>query len=181
MTKDSHKKLAINGGDKIRSRPFPPWPDFTDEEIHAVEDVLRQGRVNYWTGSCGMDFQERFAAFCGVQHGIAVMNGTAALHVALAAAAVGPGDEVIVPCRTFIATSFAVLHQQAIPVFADIDLQTQNISVESIRENLSERTRAIIPVHLAGYPADMDAIMTLAAEHNLVVIEDAAQAHGAEY
>jgi|ETNmetMinimDraft_26_1059896.scaffolds.fasta_scaffold22979_2 dTDP-4-amino-4,6-dideoxygalactose transaminase len=181
MTTDSHGKLAVNGGEPIRRRPFPPWPDFTDEEIHAVEDVLRQGRVNYWTGSCGMEFQERFAAFCGVQHGIAVMNGTAALHVALAAADVGPGDEVIVPCRTFIATSFAVLHQQAVPVFADIDLQTQNISVESIRENLGERTRAIIPVHLAGYPADMDAIMTLAAEHNLVVIEDAAQAHGAEY
>lgn len=174
-------ELAINGGPKVRTDPFPPWPHFFDDEIAEVEKVLREGRVNYWTGTRGREFQESFASFCGVKHGIAVMNGTAALHVALAAAQIGPGDEVIVPPRTFIATAFSVLHQNAVPVFADIDPRTQNIDVHSIRERITERSRAIICVHLAGLPCDMDPIMELAAEFDLTVIEDAAQAHGAKY
>jgi dTDP-4-amino-4,6-dideoxygalactose transaminase len=174
-------ELAINGGPKVRTDPFPPWPHFFDDEIAEVEKVLREGRVNYWTGTRGREFQESFACFCGARHGIAVMNGTAALHVALAAAQIGPGDEVIVPPRTFIATAFSVLHQNAVPVFADIDPRTQNIDVHSIRERITERTRAIICVHLAGLPCDMDPIMELAAEFDLKVIEDAAQAHGAKY
>ena len=174
-------ELAINGGPKVRTDPFPPWPHFFDDEIEEVEKVLREGRVNYWTGTRGREFQESFARFCGARHGIAVMNGTAALHVALAAAQIGPGDEVIVPPRTFIATAFSVLHQNAVPVFADIDLRTQNIDVHSIRERITERTRAIICVHLAGLPCDMDPIMELAAEFDVKVIEDAAQAHGAKY
>jgi dTDP-4-amino-4,6-dideoxygalactose transaminase len=174
-------ELAINGGPKVRTDPFPPWPHFFDDEIAEVEKVLREGRVNYWTGTRGREFQESFARFCGARHGIAVMNGTAALHVALAAAQIGPGDEVIVPPRTFIATAFSVLHQNAVPVFADIDLRTQNIDVHSIRERITERTRAIICVHLAGLPCDMDPIMELAAEFDVKVIEDAAQAHGAKY
>ena len=174
-------ELAINGGPKVRTDPFPPWPHFFDDEIAEVEKVLREGRVNYWTGTRGREFQESFARFCGARHGIAVMNGTAALHVALAAAQIGPGDEVIVPPRTFIATAFSVLHQNAVPVFADIDPRTQNIDVHSIRERITERTRAIICVHLAGLPCDMDPIMELAAEFDLKVIEDAAQAHGAKY
>jgi dTDP-4-amino-4,6-dideoxygalactose transaminase len=174
-------ELAINGGPKVRTDPFPPWPHFFDDEIAEVEKVLREGRVNYWTGTRGREFQESFARFCGARHGIAVMNGTAALHVALAAAQIGPGDEVIVPPRTFIATAFSVLHQNAVPVFADIDPRTQNIDVHSIRERITERSRAIICVHLAGLPCDMDPIMELAAEFDLKVIEDAAQAHGAKY
>jgi hypothetical protein len=174
-------ELAINGGPKVRTDPFPPWPHFFDDEIEEVQKVLREGKVNYWTGTRGREFQERFAGFCGARHGIAVMNGTAALHVALAAAGIGPGDEVVVPPRTFIATAFSVLHQNAVPVFADIDPNTQNIDVRSIRERVSERTRAIICVHLAGLPCDMDPIMELAAEFDLTVIEDAAQAHGAIY
>jgi dTDP-4-amino-4,6-dideoxygalactose transaminase len=174
-------ELAINGGPKVRTDPFPPWPHFFDDEIEEVEKVLREGRVNYWTGTRGREFQESFARFCCAKHGIAVMNGTAALHVALAAAQIGPGDEVIVPPRTFIATAFSVLHQNAVPVFADIDLRTQNIDVHSIRERITERTRAIICVHLAGLPCDMDPIMELAAEFDVKVIEDAAQAHGAKY
>ena len=174
-------ELAINGGTKVRTEPFPPWPHFFDDEIEEVQKVLREGRVNYWTGTRGREFQERFARFCGAKHGIAVMNGTAALHVALAAVQIGPGDEVIVPPRTFIATAFSVLHQNAVPVFADIDPRTQNIDVESIRERITDRTRAIICVHLAGLPCDMDPIMELAAEHDLSVIEDAAQAQGGRY
>lgn len=174
-------ELAINGGPKVRTDPFPPWPHFFDDEIAEVEKVLREGRVNYWTGTRGREFQESYARFCGARHGIAVMNGTAALHVALAAAQIGPGDEVIVPPRTFIATAFSVLHQNAVPVFADIDPRTQNIDAHSIRERITERSRAIICVHLAGLPCDMDPIMELAAEFDLKVIEDAAQAHGAKY
>jgi len=174
-------ELAINGGPKVRTDPFPPWPHFFDDEIAEVEKVLREGRVNYWTGTRGREFQESYARFCGARHGIAVMNGTAALHVALAAAQIGPGDEVIVPPRTFIATAFSVLHQNAVPVFADIDPRTQNIDTHSIRERITERSRAIICVHLAGLPCDMDPIMELAAEFDLKVIEDAAQAHGAKY
>lgn len=175
------KHLAINGGPKVREKTFPPWPQFFDDEIAEVEDVLRERKVNYWTGNRGMQFQENFANFCGAEYGIAVMNGTAALHVALAAANVGPGDEVIVPPRTFVATAFSVLHQNAVPVFADVTFETQNIDVNAIREKITPRTRAIICVHLAGLTCEMDPIIDLAQEHNLVIIEDAAQAHGAEY
>ena len=175
------KHLAINGGPKVREKTFPPWPQFFDDEIAEVEDVLRERKVNYWTGNRGMQFQENFANFCGAEYGIAVMNGTAALHVALAAANVGPGDEVIVPPRTFVATAFSVLHQNAVPVFADVTFETQNIDVNAIREKITPRTRAIICVHLAGLTCEMDPIIDLAQEHNLAIIEDAAQAHGAEY
>ena len=176
-----NKRLAIEGGPKIREEPFPPWPYFHEDEIVEVEKVLRERRVIYWTGDRGVRFQQNFADFCGARHGIAVMNGTAALHVALAAANIGPGDEVIVPPRTFIATAFSVMHQNAVPIFADINLETHNIDVDSIRTKITERTKAIICVHLAGLTCDMDPIMALAKEYNLVVIEDAAQAHGAEY
>ncbi|MGD9091618.1 MAG: DegT/DnrJ/EryC1/StrS aminotransferase family protein [Anaerolineales bacterium] len=175
------KSLAINGGRKVREKPFPAWPHFFDDEIAEVEAVLRERKVNYWTGNRGRQFQEEFAGFCGAEHGIAVMNGTAALHVALAAANVGPGDEVIVPPRTFIATAFSVLHQNAIPIFVDIDYETQNIDVNAIREHITTRTKAVICVHLAGLTCEMDPLMDLAREFNLVIIEDAAQAHGAEY
>jgi len=173
--------LAINGGPKVREKAFPAWPHFFDDEIAEVEAALREGKVNYWSGDRGRQFQDEFAKFCGVDHGIAVMNGTAALHVALAAANIGPGDEVIVPPRTFIATAFSVLHQNAVPIFADVNLETQNIDVNSIREHITPRTKAIICVHLAGLTCEMDPLLDLAREFNLTIIEDAAQAHGAEY
>lgn len=144
-------------------------------------EVLDSGKVNYWTGPLGLEFQEKFAEFTGTRHAVVVNSGTAALHCALAAAGVGPGDEVIVPTRTFVATAAAVVHQNAVPIFADIDPTTYTISVESVRSLITPRTKAIIPVHLAGHPADMDPLMALAEEHGLVVIEDAAQAPGARY
>ncbi|MDP6777496.1 MAG: DegT/DnrJ/EryC1/StrS family aminotransferase, partial [Candidatus Latescibacteria bacterium] len=174
-------RLAIEGGDPVRTDPFPPWPYFYEDEKRAVQEVLDSGKVNYWTGSLGMDFQDRFAQYCGAAFGIAVCNGTAALHVALAAANIGPGDEVIVPARTFIASASAVLNQNAIPVFADVDPESHTIDPKSVASLVNDRTRGVIAVHLAGHPAEMDPLMEIADTHGLVVIEDAAQAHGAEY
>lgn len=173
--------LAINGGVKFRTKPFPAWPYFWEEEKRAVLDVLDSGKVNYWTGPKGRQFQRDFADYVGVKHAIALSNGTAALHVALAAAEIGPGDEVIVPPYTFIASATAVLQQNAVPVFADVERDTLAISPQSMEERVTERTRAVIVVHLHGHPARMDEIMEVAARHNLIVIEDAAQAQGGEY
>lgn len=178
------QELALNGGTPVRDikqRPFPHWPVFWDDEKQAVQKVLDSGRVNYWTGEFGRQFQAEFAAYMGVSEAISVNSGTSALHVALAAAGVGPGDEVIVPARSFIATASAVTNQYAIPVFADIDPETHNISVDSIAAHITPRTAAVIPVHLAGLPADMDALLALARERGLAVVEDCAQAHGATY
>lgn len=174
-------KLAINGGPKVRTKPFAPWPYFWEEEKKAVVEVLDSGKVNYWTGFRGMEFQKQYAEFCGVKHAIMLNSGTSALHVALAAAEVGPGDEVIVPSYTFIATAAAVLHQNAIPIFADIEARTWTMDPKSFESLITERTKAVIPVHLHGHPADMDAINAIAAKHGIKVIEDAAQAHGAKY
>ena len=178
------QELAINGGAPVRDvkeRPFPRWPVFWDDEKEAAQAVLDSGRVNYWTGECGREFQAAFAARMGVAEAIAVNSGTSALHVALAAAGVKPGDEVIVPARSFIATASAVTNQFAAPIFADIDPETHTLAVESVAERITPRTTAIIPVHLAGLPADMDALLALARKHGLAVIEDCAQAHGAAY
>ena len=178
------QELAINGGAPVRDleqRPFPRWPVFWDDEKQAVQAVLDSGHVNYWTGEFGRQFQAEFAAYMGVEEAIAVNSGTSALHVALAAAGVGPGDEVIVPARSFIATASAVTNQYAVPVFADIDSETHTIAAESVAERITPRTTAVVPVHLAGLPADMDAILALARKHGLAVIEDCAQAHGATY
>lgn len=161
--------------------PFAPWPSFSDEEVAAVTDVLRSGRVNYWTGRLCRDFEKEFAAWCGVNHAVALSNGTLALDVALKALGVGPGDEVIVTPRSFMASVSTVATAGAIPVFAEVDRDSQNITAETILAVLTPRTKAIIPVHLAGQPCDMDPIMKLAAEHGLFVIEDCAQAHGALY
>ena len=176
------KTLAINGGKPVRTKPVPPWPYFWEDEKKAVQEVLDSGRVNYAIGGVkGKEFEKKFADYVGTKHAVVVSNGTAALHVALAAAGINPGDEVIVPSRTFLATASSVLHQNAVPIFADVDIKTGNILVESIKSLITERTKAIIPVHLAGHPAEMDEIMEIAKDHGLVVIEDAAQAHGAEY
>ncbi|MBZ0333214.1 DegT/DnrJ/EryC1/StrS family aminotransferase [Marinobacter sp. AL4B] len=161
--------------------PFSPWPSFTEEEANAVRDVVLSNKVNYWTGQESREFERDFAAWSGTEHAIAVMNGTVALDVAMLALGVGKGDEVIVTPRTFLASVSSIVNTGAVPVFADVCADTQNITAESISAVLTPRTRAIIAVHLAGWPCDMDPIMQLADEHNLFVIEDCAQAHGALY
>lgn len=156
-----------------------PWPFYADDEIAAASSVLRSGRVNYWTGQEGKAFEAEYAAHCGVAHGLAVANGTVALELALRALEIGPGDEVIVPARTFIATAAAVALCGATPVVADIHPASQNLAVDTVAQVLSPRTKAVIPVHLAGWPVDMTALMALSATHGLKIIEDCAQAHGA--
>jgi dTDP-4-amino-4,6-dideoxygalactose transaminase len=160
---------------------FPSWPRFAEDEVQAATEVLRSGRVNYWTGSEGRLFEAEFAAFAGCAHAVAVANGTVALELALRALGVGPGDEVITASRTFIASASAVCAVGARPVFADVDRESQNITAETIRPFVTARTRAIIAVHLAGWPCDMDPMLELAREFGLHVVEDCAQAHGARY
>lgn len=157
-----------------------PWPSFTDEEIVAVTAVLASNRVNYWTGDEGRRFETEFAAWAGSTRAIALANGTLALDLALQARGIGAGDEVIVTPRTFIASVSTVVNAGATPVFADVERDSGNISPSSIAAVLTERTRAIIPVHLGGWPCDMDGIMALAEARGIVVIEDCAQAHGAK-
>lgn len=158
-----------------------PWPSYSADEIDAVADVLRSGRVNYWTGDVSRRFEKAFADWIGTNHAVALANGTLALDLALKALGVGAGDEVIVTPRTFIASVSTVVNAGAIPVFADVDEQTQGLSAATILPRLTERTKAIICVHLGGTPCDMDPIMDLADARNLFVIEDCAQAHGATY
>ncbi len=157
------------------------WPQFDKEQIDAAVNVLKKGNVNYWTGSEGKLFEKEFADYVGVKHGIAVANGTVALELALTALGVGAGDEVIVPSRTFIASASAVVMRGAIPKIADIDCHSQNITVESIRPLITTKTRAIIVVHLGGWPCEMDQILEFANEKGLFVIEDCAQAHGGRF
>ena len=160
---------------------FSPWPSFTEEEAEAVKQVVLSNRVNYWTGRECRDFEVEFAAFADCEHAIALANGTVALDLALVGLGIGPGDEVIVTPRTFIASVSCVVSVGAIPVFADVDPDTQCLSADTIAAVLTERTRAVIVVHLAGMPADLDPIMALAKANDLRVIEDCAQAHGARY
>lgn len=161
--------------------PFSPWPCFTQEEVDAVADVLASNRVNYWTGDRCREFERRFAEWAGTRHAVALANGTLALDLALKALGIGAGDEVVTAPRTFIASASCIVTAGATPVFADVDADSQNITAETIRAVLTPRTRAIICVHLGGMPCDMDPIMALAREHDLKVIEDCAQAHGARY
>ncbi len=163
------------------STQFSPWPSFSLEEAGAAKEVLLSNKVNYWTGQEGREFEKEFAAFVGVSHAVALANGTLALDLALKGLGIGAGDEVVVTPRTFIASVSSVVTAGASPVFADVDANSQNITAESIRAVLTPKSKAIIVVHLAGMPADMDAIMALANEHGLYVIEDCAQAHGARY
>lgn len=160
---------------------FSPWPSFTVEEADAVRDVLLSGRVNYWTGEQVKNFEKEFAEFTGTDYAIALANGTVSLDLALRALGIGLGDEVVVTSRTFIASVSAIINCGAVPVFADVERDSQNISVTTILPVLSIRTKAILCVHLAGWPCDMDPIMELAEDRRLFVIEDCAQAHGAKY
>lgn len=160
---------------------FSPWPSFTQEEADAVSQVLLSNKVNYWTGTECREFEKEFAAWTGTDYAVALANGTLALDVALQAMGVGEGDEVIVTPRSFIASVSTVVNAGAIPVFSDVEADTGNLSARTIAPHITDKTKAIICVHLAGWPCDMDEIMALAKQHNLWVIEDCAQAHGAKY
>ncbi len=181
MNRSAPGVLAVDGGRPLRTAPFPAWPVFEADEIGAVSEVLASGRVNYWTGEACRRFEEEFAAFTGTRHAIALANGTLALELALHALGIGPGDEVIVPARTFIASASCAVARGAVPVVADVDPVSQNLTADAVLAGLTLRTRAIVAVHLAGWPCDMDPIMALARERGIKVIEDCAQAHGATY
>ena len=161
--------------------PFSPWPSFTEEEAQAVQDVLLSNKVNYWTGNETKTFEKEFAAWADSEYAIAVANGSLALELALKAIGLSEGDEVIVTPRTFLASASSVVVSGGKPIFADVDTNSQNITADTIAPVITPNTKAIIVVHLAGMPADMDPIMELAAKHSLYVIEDCAQAHGAKY
>lgn len=163
------------------STPFSSWPSFTEQEADAVREVILSNKVNYWTGQECRKFENEFSAWAGTQFAVALANGTVALDVALKALGVGPGNEVVVTPRTFLASVSSIVNVGAVPVFADVDRDSQNITAETIRAVLTPRTKAVVCVHLAGWPCDMDPIMALAEEKSLSVIEDCAQAHGARY
>jgi dTDP-4-amino-4,6-dideoxygalactose transaminase len=174
-------KLAINGGPKAVTNNKIGWPNFDEKALKNVENVLRSGKVNYWTGPRGMEFEKKFAEWQGSKYAISVATGTAALHVGLTALGIGPGDEVIVPSYTFIASSFSVLQAGAVPRFADVNIDDHCISVESAEKLVNKRTKAIMPVHLYGNVCDMDKINAFAKKHKLFVIEDNAEAFGGSY
>ena len=171
-------KLAINGGPRLRVAPPPAWPRYDERDLKALEEVLNSGQWGIGGSKVGA-FEERFAAYQDARHGVAVCNGTIALEVALRAAGIGAGDEVIVPAYTFMATPAAVLAVNALPVFADVDAETCTMDPVDAAVKITPATRALMPVHLAGCPADMDAYRDLAARHRLKLIEDACQAWGA--
>ena len=160
---------------------FSPWPIYSKEEIDAATEVLQSGKVNYWTGNKVKKFEIKFANIVGTNFAIALSNGTVAIELALRALKISNQDEVIVTSRTFIASVSSIVNSGARPVFADVDRDTQNINIESIKKVFTEKTKAIICVHLAGWPCDMDPIMQFAKNNNIFVIEDCAQAHGAVY
>lgn len=173
---------SLYGGDYgalMLPNKISTWPSFTDEEVAAAAAVIASNKVNYWTGQEGRQFEREFAEWSGNARAVALANGTLALDVALKAIGIGPGDEVIVTPRSFIASASTVVNAGATPVFADVDPDSGNISAATIAAVLTDKTKAIIPVHLAGWPCDMDAIMALAAGRDIRVIEDCAQAHGA--
>lgn len=165
----------------MNNTSFPVWPSYSQEESDKVSEVLLSNQVNYWTGTEGRKFEKEFARFSDCEYAVSVANGTVALDLALNALGIGPGDEVVVTPRTFIASISAIVNAGATPVFADVDLDSQNITPETVRAVLSPKTKAIVCVHLAGWPCDMDGFIALADEFGLKLIEDCAQAHGARY
>lgn len=177
----SAKSAADADHDARQSRMPGSWPYFAPDEREAVDGVLASGKVNYWTGTESRRFEEEYAAYLGLEHAIALANGTLALELPLHMWGIGPGDDVVVTPRSFIASVSCAVLRGARPVFADVDPDSGNITAESIARALTPRTRAIIPVHLAGWPCEMDAIIQLASERGLKVLEDCAQSHGAFY
>src|SRR5690554_1596278 len=174
-------KLALVDGTPVRTKPFPAWPQFDEREVEAVASVVRSGQWGRLAGTEVAQLEKEFAAAHDAKYALGVTNGTTALEVALLALGIGPGDEVIVPAYTFVASATCVLTVNAIPVFADIDLDTFNIDLDSVRAKITPRTKAIIPVHFAGLPVNMDELLALAREHNLHVVEDTAHGHGAKW
>ena len=175
----SEQTLALDGGDPVRTTPLPPWPYFAADEIDAVRAVLVSGRANYWTGGECAAFENEFAQYVGVKYAVALANGSVALELALHALDIGPGDEVVVPARSFMATASCVVLRGARPVFADVDPVSGNISAATIKAVLTPRTKAVIVVHLGGWPCDMEPILELGRVRGFSVIEDCAQSHGA--
>jgi len=174
-------KLAVLGGEPVRTKQWPDWPDVREADVEAVAKTVASGHWWQYAGEQTLNIEREFAAYQEARHGIAVNSGTTALHVALAALGVGPGDEVIVPAYTFLASATSVLLSNAVPIFADVQPDTLNIDPESVAAVITERTRAIIPVHLAGLPADMKRLRELAGPGRIALLEDAAQAHGARW
>jgi dTDP-4-amino-4,6-dideoxygalactose transaminase len=174
-------KLAINGGNPVRTDGFPVWPVWGDEEINNLTDVIKSGNWGCLTGNRTSEFEKTFAEYQGAKYGIAINSGTTALKIALMAADVDAGTEVIVPAYTFIATASAVVEMGGIPIFVDIEADTYNIDPNAIEAAITDKTSAIMPVHFAGRPADMDAILEITKKHNLKVVEDAAQGWGSEW
>ena len=165
--------LAVNGGPKVWDKGFPMWPSFSEESLKTALEPLVSGKVNYWTGPVGMQFETAFAKWLGVRNAISVTNGTAALHTAIASLGIGPGDEVICPSYSFIASSFCVLQAGALPVFTDVGYDHQ-IDPKQIEEKITERTRGIVVVHLYGVVVDMDPIMKIATTQLWVHDQDEA-------
>ena len=163
------------------SNQFSPWPSFSEEEADIVKNILLSNKVNYWTGTECRDFENEFANWSDSKYAVALSNGTVALDAALNALDIKEGDEVIVTSRSYIASVTSIVNSNATPIFADVDLDTQNITHKSINSVITNKSKAILCVHLAGWPCDMDEIMSLANQHNLFVIEDCSQAHGAKY
>lgn len=174
-------QLALLGGDPVRTEPFPVWPPVTDAAAAALTDTLREGVWGDVNGPRKTELERRFAAYQDASFGIAVSNGTVSLQIALAALGVGSGDEVIVPAYTFLATATAVLGVNALPIFVDVDERTACIDPSAVEAAITPRTKAIIPVHLGGHPADLDALSALSQRHGIPLIEDAAQAQGASW
>lgn len=175
------RPLATEGGEPIRIKTLPPWPHFAPDEIEAVRGVLLSGKANYWTGTECTSFEREFAKFVGVRYAVALANGTVALELALHALGIGPGDDVVVPARSFMATASCVVLRGARPVFADVDAVSGNLSAATVKAALTPRTRAVIAVHLAGWPCDMAPLLALAKDAGIKVIEDCAQSHGATF
>ncbi len=173
--------LALEGGQPVRCGALSPWPSFDEEIIEASSKVLRTNKVNYWTGEEGKLFEREYAEAIGSKHAIALTNGTVALELALYGLGIGPGDEVIVPSRTFIASASCAVMRGATPVVADVDRNSQTLTADTIRAVMTPRTKAIVAVHLAGWPCELDPIVDLARTHGIKVIEDCAQAHHAMY
>lgn len=176
----SKEKEVVMNGAGIEEIGFPMWPQFAPETPDEVAAILRTGKVSYWTGKIGMEFEEKFADWVGAKMAISCTNGTAALHIALASLNIGPGDEVIVPSYSFIASSFSVVQAGAIPVFADVT-DDHTIDPDAIEKLITERTKAIVVVHLYGVVADMGRILEIAKKHNLKIVEDCAQCFGGTY
>lgn len=175
------EKLAILGGTPLKQNPFPNWPQYDQQEEKALMDVLHSGVWWRTPGTRTLQFEQDFARYHQVNHGVACTNGTAALEIAVAALGIGSGDEVIVPDFTFVATASAVLANGAMPVMVDVDPDTFNINPDLVEKAITSRTKAVICVHLGGMPCDMDRLLEIAKKHKLFLIEDSAHAHGSEW